>query len=299
LDGSSDRFGNTSKELLGTAFFAYSTRLLGKIAAVLGKSEDAERYEAQFQEVRKAFQERFVTARGLIGGATQSSYVIALHFDLLPDELRPVAMQELVRDIERRDNHLSTGFVGTPYISRVLSDNGRPDVAYNLLRQTTWPSWLYSVTQGATTIWERWDGWTHDRGFQDPGMNSFNHYAYGAIGAWIYAVVAGIDVDPAQPGYKHIVMRPQPGGDLTSASAELRSAYGTIGSAWTLKGGAFDWRVIVPANTTATLYVPAADGAEVHEGDSPAAEAEGVTFLRREGGANVYEVQSGSYRFTA
>ncbi len=128
--------------------------------------------------------------------------MLALHFDLLPEELRPVAMTELVRDIERRGDHLSTGFVGTPYISRVLSDNGRPDVAYKLLRQTTWPSWLYSVTQGATTIWERWDGWTHDKGFQDPSMNSFNHYAYGAIGAWMYTTVAGIDIDATKPGYK-------------------------------------------------------------------------------------------------
>jgi alpha-L-rhamnosidase len=299
LDGSSDRFGNTSKELLGTAFYAYSSKLLSRIAGVLGKSEDEARYQAKFEEARKAFQERFVTPRGLIGGATQSSYVLALHFDLLPEELRPVALEELVRDIERRDDHLSTGFVGTPYISRVLSDNGRADVAYKLLRQTTWPSWLYSVTQGATTIWERWDGWTHDRGFQDPSMNSFNHYAYGAIGAWLYAVVAGIDVDPERPGYKHIVMRPQPGGELTSASAELRSPYGLIRSAWTLRDGAFDWEVTVPANSTAMVYVPAAEGAEVREGDAPAAEAEGVRFLRREGGAAVYEVGSGSYRFSA
>lgn len=298
LDGSSDRFGNTSKELLGTAFFAYSTRLLGRIARILGKTEDAERYEARFQTIRNAFQERFVTRRGLIGGATQTSYVLALHFDLLPDELRPVALEELVRDIEHRGDHLSTGFVGTPYINRVLSDNGRTDVAYRLLRQTTWPSWLYSVTQGATTIWERWDGWTHDRGFQDPSMNSFNHYAYGAIGAWLYAVVAGIDTDPARPGYKHIIMRPQPGGELTSASAELRSPYGLIRSAWTLKDEAFEWEIIVPANTTATVYVPAVDGAEVREGEAPAAEAEGVRLLRRERGAAVYEVVAGHYRFS-
>jgi alpha-L-rhamnosidase len=225
--------------------------------------------------------------------------VLALHFDLLPDALRPVALDELVRDIERRDNHLSTGFVGTPYISRVLSDNGRADVAYALLRQTGWPSWLYSVTQGATTIWERWDGWTHDRGFQDPSMNSFNHYAYGAIGAWMYAVVGGIDVDPARPGYKHIVMRPQPGGELTSAQADLLSAYGPIRSAWTVADGSFSWDITVPPNTTATVYVPASDTAAVREGDAPAAEAEGVRPVGQENGAVVYEVGAGSYHFTA
>lgn len=297
LDGSSDRFGNSSKELLGTAFFAYSSKLLAGIAEVLGKSADAAHYQAMFESVRQAFQERFVTPRGLIGGATQTSYVLALHFDLLPEALRPIAMQELVRDIKQRDNHLSTGFVGTPYLAWVLSQNGRTDVAYDLLRQTSWPSWLYSVTQGATTIWERWDGWTHDRGFQDPGMNSFNHYAYGAIGDWLYAVVGGIDIDPAQPGYKHIIMRPQPGGELTSASTELHSLYGPIHSTWTLKNGSFDWQLSIPANTSATVYVPAGEHNEIREGGSLAANASAVKFLRREAGASVYELGSGSYHF--
>ena len=188
---------------------------------------------------REAFIKRFVHADGTIEGGTQTSYVLALQFDLLPQELRPVAAAELVRNIRERDNHLSTGFVGTPYINWVLSEMGHLDTAYALLKQTTWPSWLYSVTQGATTIWERWDGWTHDKGFQDPGMNSFNHYAYGAIGAWMYAVVGGIDLDPDQPGYKHIIMHPQPGGGLTYAKAELHSMYGIIRSAWTLQNGTF------------------------------------------------------------
>ncbi|NJM08923.1 family 78 glycoside hydrolase catalytic domain, partial [Candidatus Gracilibacteria bacterium] len=297
LDGSSDRFGNTSKELLGTAFFAYSSNLLSQAAGVLGKHEDEARYRALFEDVRRAFQARFVTARGLIGGASQTSYVLALHFDLLPAELRPVALDELVRDIQRRDNHLATGFVGTPYISRVLSDNGRADVAYALLHQTTWPSWLYSVTQGATTIWERWDGWTHDRGFQDPSMNSFNHYAYGAIGAWLYAVVAGIDVDPQQPGYKRIVMRPQPGGGLSSASAELQGPYGTIRSAWKQHNGHFDWQITVPPNSTALVVVPVKDGALVYEGETPAAKADGVRVLQHEPDTASYEVQAGSYHF--
>ena len=298
LDGSTDRFGITSKELLGTAFFAYSTRLVAESARVLGKTEDAERYQARFEEVRRAFQARFVTPRGLIGSATQTCYVLALYFDLLPAELRPAALAELVRDIELRGNHLSTGFVGTPYLTWVLSEGGHAEVAYKLLKQTSWPSWLYSVTQGATTIWERWDGWTHDRGFQDPSMNSFNHYAYGAIGAWMYAAIGGIDLDPQRPGYKHIVMRPLPGGDLTSAKAELRSVYGPIRSAWAIEHGAFDWRITLPANTSATVYVPAAAGAEVREGDAAAAEAADVRLLRHDADAAVFEVGSGEYHFT-
>jgi alpha-L-rhamnosidase len=301
LDGSDGREGGTSKELIGTAFFANSARLLGLIASVLGKREDAERYEMLFQDVRRAFQTRFVTPSGLIAGGTQTSYILALQFDLLPAELRPVAVAELVRNIQQRDNHLSTGFVGTPYISRVLSDAGYLDTAYSLLKQTSWPAWLYSVTQGATTIWERWDGWTHDKGFQDPGMNSFNHYAYGAIGAWLYAVVGGIDLDLERPGYKHIIMRPQPGGDLTSAKAELCSMYGLIQSAWTLDAerGIFNWRITIPANTTATIYVPVAEGTRVSEGGIPAADTTGVRFLRREVATEVYEVAAGKYHFLA
>jgi alpha-L-rhamnosidase len=190
--------------------------------------------------------------------------VLALYFDLLPDDLRPLAAQELVDDLVRRDLHLSTGFVGSPYLNHVLSSSGHLDTAYALLRQTTWPSWLYAVTQGATTIWERWDGWTPESGFQTPEMNSFNHYAYGAIGAWLYQTVAGIDVDPAQPGYKHAILRPQPGGGLTKARAALKTLYGDLISDWKLDGGTFDWTVVVPPNTTATAYLP--DGA--HELDA-------------------------------
>jgi alpha-L-rhamnosidase len=154
---------------------------------VLGKAEDVAKYEKLAEEVKAAFIARFVTSEGLIAGGTQTTYVLALHFDLLPENLRATAVDELVRDIKKRGTHISTGFVGSPYIAQVLSDNGRLDVAYELLHQTKHPSWLYAVTQGATTIWERWDGWTHDKGFQDASMNSFNHYAYGAIGAWMYA----------------------------------------------------------------------------------------------------------------
>ncbi|MCB0007077.1 MAG: glycoside hydrolase family 78 protein [Anaerolineales bacterium] len=188
----------------------------------------------------------------------QTAYVLALHFELLPEELRPVATAELVADIERRGMHLSTGFVGAPYLPHVLSANGRTDVAYALLKQTSWPSWLYSVTQGGTTIWERWDGWTEENGFQSPEMNSFNHYAYGSIGAWLYNTVAGIEIDPAEPGYKHILLAPQPGGGLTQAYGRLRTLYGELLSQWQLADGQFTWTIIVPPNTRATATLPAA-----------------------------------------
>jgi alpha-L-rhamnosidase len=210
-----------------------------------------------------------------------------------------LAAAELVRNIQERDNHLSTGFVGTPYINWVLSEMGHLNTAYALLKQTTWPSWLYSVTQGATTIWERWDGWTHDKGFQDPSMNSFNHYAYGAVGAWMYAAIGGIDLDPDQPGYKRIIMHPQPGGGLTFANAELQSMYGVIRSAWTQENNIFDLQITIPANTTATVFVPAKKLAQITEREQAVEDATGVTFLRMENGFAVFGVESGTYIFSS
>jgi len=255
-DGGNNWSGRTPKDLIGTAFFAHSARLLSRIAALIGRADDAARYERLFDRIRRAFQKRFVTKEGFVAGATQTGYVLALHFDLMPPELRPAALRELIRDIESRGNRLSTGFVGTSYLPYVLSDNGRHDVACRLLMQKNWPSWLYAVTQGATTIWERWDGWTHDKGFQDAGMNSFNHYAYGAIGEWLYARLAGIELDPAAPGYKRIILRPMPGGGLTYARARLRSMHGLIESAWRIRNGRFRLEATIPPNTTATVHLP-------------------------------------------
>jgi alpha-L-rhamnosidase len=215
---------------------------------------------------------------------TQTAYILALHFDLLEDDLRPIAVAELVADIERRGMHLSTGFVGAPYLPHVLSENGRLDIAYALLNQKSWPSWLYAVTQGATTIWERWDGWTEDNGFQDPAMNSFNHYAYGSIGAWLYNTVAGIEIDPTQPGYKHIIVRPQPGGELTSACGKLKTLYGELVSEWTIENQVFSLTVVVPPNTTATLYLPV-DGKST------------ITLNGETTADVVHEVTAGRYQF--
>ncbi|HXV42251.1 MAG TPA: family 78 glycoside hydrolase catalytic domain, partial [Anaerolineae bacterium] len=228
---------------------------------------------------------------------TQTAYVLALHFDLLPEKLRPFAVAELVADIERRDMHLSTGFVGAPYLPHVLSDNGRLDIAYALLNQTTWPSWLYSVTQGATTIWERWDGWTEENGFQDPGMNSFNHYAYGSIGAWLYNTVAGIEIDPALPGYKRILINPQPGGRLSYARARLDSMYGRIESQWTLEQDCFQLVVTIPANTEGVVHLPAQSVDEITEQGQALSKVEGVHEVRQEDGKVIIKLRSGHYHF--
>jgi len=289
----------TPKELIATAFYGHSTRLLARMAAVIGKENDAQTYERLFQKIKSAFIDTYVDDDARIEGDTQTCYVLALHFDLLPENLRESAARHLVRKIEEHDWHITTGFVGCPYITEILAAEGYLDVAYRLLLNETYPSWLYSVTQGATTIWERWDGWRHDGGFQDPGMNSFNHYAYGAVGAWMYKAVAGIDIDPAVPAYKHIIIRPRPGAGLTRAEAEYDSIYGTIVSGWRVENGMFALTVAVPVNTTATVYVPAESADQVTEGGVRAGESESVKFVRMEDGSAVFEVGSGQYEFAS
>ncbi|MCF7688547.1 MAG: glycoside hydrolase family 78 protein, partial [Cephaloticoccus sp.] len=276
LDGSGNVFGNTPKDLIGTAMFCYSTDLVAKMARVLGRASAAARYEKLAARIRRAYQKRYVTSNGVVSGLTQTSYVLTLQFDLAPEALRPKLLHELVRDIEARGNKLTTGFVGASYLPHVLTRFGRNDIAYKLLHQKAWPSWLYAVTQGATTIWERWDGWTKENGFQDKGMNSFNHYAYGAIGCWLYQVVAGIEIDPAQPAYKHILLAPRPGGELTRARGRLQSIHGEIVSAWKLEGNRFDWEVLVPPNTTATATFPVPSNARITENGKSLAQSAGV-----------------------
>jgi alpha-L-rhamnosidase len=240
----------TSKPLIGTAFFAHVADLMSQIAKVLGKDDDSSKYRATFERVREVFNKEFVTPNGRIVGDSQTAYVLALQFNLLPESLRDDARKRLVADIKKRGNHLSTGFVGTPYLLHVLDSA----TAYSLLEQTTFPSWLFPVTQGATTIWERWDGWTPDKGFQDAGMNSFNHYAYGAVGEWMYQRVAGIE--PIEPGYKKIRMRPTPGGSLTSASASIDTMYGPAVSSWKRDGNTISFDITIPPNTSAIVELP-------------------------------------------
>jgi alpha-L-rhamnosidase len=287
----------TPKELIGTAFFAYSAYLMSQIANILSESDDAARYRELYQNIRQVFFRRYITGDGLVIGQTQTAYVLALYFDLVPDEMRQGFVEALVRDIKNRGMHLSTGFVGTPYLPHVLTKGGRLEVAYELLLQKTWPSWLYPVLHGATTIWERWDGWTEEKGFQDPGMNSFNHYAFGSIGGWLYSVVAGIDINPARPGYQHILLHPHPGGGLSYAKATLMSMYGEITSHWRLRGKRFEWRISIPPNSRATVYLPARPEDSIFEGEVPVEAAEGVGLLRHDQEAAIYEVQSGRYLF--
>ena len=255
----------TEKDLVANAYYYYSTTLLSKIAGIIGNTADAVKYAELAKAVKKAFNAEFVTPNGRLVSHTQTAYALALSFDLLPENIKNNAAGYFAEDVEKF-GHLTTGFVGTPLLCSTLSAVGRDDLAFMLLMRKEYPSWLYPVTQGATTIWERWDGQKPDGSFQDKSMNSFNHYAYGAIGEWLYNHVAGINIDPENPGYKHILFSPHVGGGLTNADAELMSMYGKVKSAWKIEGDNFVYEITIPANSTATVILPKAKVAQVLTG---------------------------------
>ncbi|MRG48030.1 Bacterial alpha-L-rhamnosidase [Chitinophaga sp. SYP-B3965] len=257
----------TDKFLIAQAFYANSTQNLINAARILGNEADVKEYTALLDTVKKAFMHEYVAPSGRLVSSSQTAYVLALNFDLLPEGLRASAAKRLADNIASYGNHLTTGFLGTPYLCHVLTRFGYNDVAYKLLLQDTYPSWLYPVKKGATTIWERWDGIKQDGSFQNVGMNSFNHYAYGAIGDWMYKVVAGINPDVTQVGYKHIVIAPKPGGGLTSASASYKTLYGEVKSAWRVTGDVVKLDITIPCNTTATIILPDGKKQDVGSGE--------------------------------
>ena len=287
------------KELFATAFFAHSTDLAARMANGLGYREEARRYEDLFQQIKSAFNHRFVQADGRLQGDTQAGYALALHFDLLPVELRPQAAQRLAEGIHRYRDHLSTGIQTTHLALLELMRYGHEETAWQLITNRTFPSWLYMIDNGATTIWERWDGYVKGRGFQDPGMNSFNHWAFGAVGEWIWRHVAGLNPDDTQPGWKHFVVWPRPGGGVTWAKGEYDSIHGHITSSWRLEGTKLLLELSIPANTSATVVLPAVNAASVTESGKPATQAEGVRFLRLDDGHAWLELESGEYRFAS
>jgi len=266
FDDNDGRSAVTDKYLIAQCFYANSVDILLKTATVLKKSDDVAKYSALLKSVKDAFMKEYVTPNGRLVSGTQTAYVLALNFDMLPETLRESTAKLLVENIKSYDNHLTTGFLGTPYLCHVLSRFGYSDVAYTLLLQESYPSWLYPVKMGATTIWERWDGIRPDGSFQTPGMNSFNHYAYGAIGDWMYRVVAGIDTKADAPGYKQITIKPTIDERLKSASAEYETYYGKIKSSWKVENGKVQLDVEIPANTKATIYVPGGQPVETGSG---------------------------------
>jgi alpha-L-rhamnosidase len=277
---------DTDKDLLATAYWALIANMMSQMAHATGRDEAARHYDEVVQNIRSAFRAAYIKEDGTVGTGTQTSYVVALYTKMAPEALEPQLVEKLVKDIEKRDWHLSTGFLGTPFLLFTLADHGRSDVAYRLLLNQSYPSWGYMLSKGATTWWERWNG---DTG--DPAMNSYNHYAFGSVMAWVYRYVAGIDTTTRAPGFKEIIVHPHLDSRMSSARAEYDSIYGKIVSDW--KGtpaGLFSLQLTIPANTSAKVFLPAIAGGRVTESGSPIA-------TEPENGSLVVHVGSGIYHF--
>ncbi|MFD0687852.1 alpha-L-rhamnosidase [Actinomadura fibrosa] len=287
----------TPREVLATAYFARSAELTARSAEVLGRHDTARRYGDLAEQVRKTFNDRFVTPDGRVEGDTQTAYLLALAFDLLPEDLVPRAADRLAELVEDAGPGVTTGFLGVGLIAPVLDAHGRADLAHALLRRTDPPSWLYPLRHGATTIWERWDGYT-ERGFQAAAMNSFNHYALGSVGEWLYRGVAGLDQAPGSTGYRDLLVRPRL-GTLAWARASHESVRGTVAVEWARRDGRLDLRVVVPPGATATVHVPTGDPGSVRESGVPAADAAGVRIAGTAADGLRCLIASGEYRFTA
>ena len=297
-DPNDGRSAVTDKYLIAQCFFAHSTQLLINTANLLGFKEDAAYYTQLLEKIKAAYIREYATPSARLISNTQTAYVLALQFDMFPESMRSLAADRLVENIKDYSDHLTTGFLGTPYLCEVLTRFGHADVAYRLLLQETYPSWLYPVKMGATTIWERWDGEKPDSTFEDPGMNSFNHYAYGAIGDFMYRDVAGLDTDPFFPGYKKIKIMPHPGGNFSYVNADLKTDYGLVSSHWKINGHLFELDVEIPPNTSADVYLPAPDASSIMESGKSIAGEQALKLKGMEGIYQELKLGSGNYHFT-
>jgi alpha-L-rhamnosidase len=301
--------GRTNIVLIATAYWAYDATLMREMAHATGRAQDEEKYRQLFEKIRATFEKQFVREDGFVAGAdnsaspfgainnpnakskggdTQTGYVLALHMNLLPQELRAAAAKKLVDKIKANHELLATGFLGTPYLLEELTKAGYPELAYKLLLNTEYPSWGYMVEHGATTMWERWNG---DQMMADPGMNSFNHYAYGAVADWIYRYAAGIDATPLDAGFHTIILHPVFDRRLGSLDLRYQSAYGEIHSSWSVDGDKAHWTVTIPPNANGWLHLSEAEAANYTLNGKPLAkpsEKEGKTG---------YELAAGTYSF--
>lgn len=312
LDGWPVKGAEVPKEVFATAHFARSTDLVARMARALGRDDEAARYGELAADIRKAFARAFVKEDGTILGGTQAGYALSLGFDLLPEELREKAAAHLVSGIEAYRGRASTGIHATIRLLLELSRRGRHDLACRIVTGRDVPSWLYMVDQGATTIWERWDGHVAGRGFQDPGMNSFNHFAFGSVGEWVWRTVVGLEPDEERPGYEHFFVRPRPGGDIRWARATHDSIRGRIAVSWTSEPEEFSLALEVPANAAATVTLPVGADWIVDEteagrepeslretGEAAPSRIPGLRLLARTPEGIVCRVESGRYELRA
>lgn len=287
----------TDQALIGTAYYAYDARLMSQMATALGKYADAALYAELESDITRAFRTKYLMEDGTVLGNSQTGYALAIGMGLIPQNRMAQVGTRFVAKVEAEKYHLSTGFLGTPWLLQALTDSGYADIAYRLLNNTDYPSWGYEVASGATTMWERWDSLNPDGSFGDVDMNSFNHYAYGAVGDWMYRNIGGISSSAA--GYKSIVIAPIVGGGLTSGTGSFDSVYGVISSDWKVQGSVFSLKTKIPANTTAVIKIPAASRFSIMESGKPARFADGVTNVAYMDGTVEITVGSGSYSFIA
>jgi alpha-L-rhamnosidase len=287
--------GAVPKDVFNTAYFAYSTQLVANASKVLGEKVKYRHYDSLAKAIRKVFVIQFMDKNGVIKGNTQAGYAIALAFDLVPEKLKTTVAKHMLDAVTAYDYRLSTGIHSTARLMNELSKYGYTDVAYRLLQSHRFPSWFYSIDQGATTIWERWDGYVKGRGFQDPGMNSFNHYAIGSVGEWLYKHILGINPDEENPGYHHFIIQPQPGGSLTWAKGAYHSIMGEISVSWRKDDMGFTLDLEIPVNTTATVILP--PGKIVQESGSPVGKIKNIKEIGVVRSASRLLVPSGHYSF--
>jgi alpha-L-rhamnosidase len=295
----------TDTSLLVNAIYGYLVSRMAIMAEAIDKTDDANDYQQLYENIKAEWNKAFVdsatfktkSVSGVIQD-TQASYSLPLAYDMFSKENKQRAAARLAELTKELGYIVTTGFVGTAPLNPALSENGYDEVAYKLLESTKYPSWLYPVVNGSTSIWERWNSYTHENGFGgNNGMNSFNHYALGALGAWMYNHSLGIQRDVMKPGFRHIILKPAYGGDVTYAKGHYDSVYGRISSGWELNNGTFKYNVTVPANTTATVYIPTNNVNTVKESGQPIAKVNGVKFIEFKDGKAVYELESGSYDF--
>jgi len=289
----------TDRDVLATAYFARSVEFTAATAEVLGLTDEAAAYRELWTKIAAAFVAEFVDAEGKVRGDTQTGYLLPLAFGLLPEQAEQVAVKHLVADLELRGRSLTTGFAGVALLCPILTRYGYVELAYDLLHDDRYPSWGYSIKHGATTIWERWDGWTEENGFGPVAMNSFNHYSLGSVGEWLYGDVAGISQAPESIGFRDLVIKPCPGGRLTWAEASYDIPSGRVSTRWEIADGTLTLDVTVPPGAEATIHIPTSNPASTQETGHPLTDAEGITL--REAGADTTtcRVAPGTYHFTA
>lgn len=292
-----DPLRTTSSEFIGTAYFNYELRIMAKFAKLLGKEKDAQSYSERAELMREAFNNKFLDKELIqYSNNSHTANILAIAFDLVPNEFKEKIKDNLLQKIlGESEGHVGNGIIGGQWLMRTLTNTGHADVAYLLASNSTYPSWGYMVEQGATTIWELWNG---DHG--DPGMNSGNHVMLlGDLIIWFYENLAGIKTDPLKPGFKHIIMHPQVLGDLKYVNGSYNSIRGKIESNWELSDRNFKWEIKIPANTTATIYVPTLNKENVLEKGRLAKDSEGAKFIGWKDNSAIYEIESGSYSFTS